>query len=210
MNQINTSATLSKTLNSTCANDSVVLSSRLCFGRAARRSTLRRTKRQKQSCPLLSEHPLRTPSERQKQRRAPRWLNGSSLCDPLHLHKGPFPLFIQEEVLWLGAGEDHAVTFTVLKKAYCWLFPKVLVLKAFWQLFRQSCAIQIRRALRCWQVIAVYMRQTLWRGFGQSGFNRSWLLLVSVPSSHVSSYCCLSAAPSRIKTPRCCSFSKTP
>lgn len=59
----------------------------------------------------------------------------------------------------------------------------------------KGCAIQIRRALRCWQVIAVYMRQTLWRGFGQSGFNRSWLLLVSVPSSHVSSYCCLSAAP---------------
>lgn len=28
-------------------------------------------------------------------------------------------------------GGGHAVTFTVLKKAYCWPLPKVLVLKAF-------------------------------------------------------------------------------
>lgn len=55
--------------------------------------------------PLLSEHPLRRPSETQKQRRAPQWLNGSSLCDPLHLHKGPSPCLSRKRFNdWEGGG----------------------------------------------------------------------------------------------------------
>lgn len=47
-------------------------------------------------------------------------------------------------------GVDHAVTFSVLKNAYCCLLPEVLVLKAFWELLRP--ARLIRGAVKCWQV----------------------------------------------------------
>lgn len=81
----------------------------------------------KTELPLLSEHPLRRPFETQK--RAPLWLSGSSLCDPLNLHKGPSTCY-PGKGLMAGTGESHAVTFTMLKEAYCWSLPKVLDLKA--------------------------------------------------------------------------------
>lgn len=42
------------------------------------------------------------------------------------------PLVYPGRVLMVGGwGGVHAVTFSVLKKAYCWPIPEVLVLKAF-------------------------------------------------------------------------------
>lgn len=75
--------------------------------------------------PSLSEHPLRRPSVTQKQRQAPQRLNGSSLCDPLHLHKGPSSCLSRKRFNGREKEEGvHAVTFTVLKKAYCCSLPK--------------------------------------------------------------------------------------
>lgn len=122
--------------------------------------------------PLLSEHPLRRPSATQKQRRAPQWLNGSSLCDPLHLHKGPSPCLSRKRFNgWRGGGVmvvvgDHAVTFTVLKKAYCCPLPKVLLWKPF---FRTPRARLFSSDKRSWEVLtgrsSPYLQYVWWRSW---------------------------------------------
>lgn len=85
------------------------------------------------------------------------------------------PLVYPGRGLMPGRGKDHAVTFTVLKKAYCWPLPKVLVLKAFWELFRLGCALQIRGAVKC-QVLPIHTFRW-WRSWSGFWIGASWPLL---------------------------------
>lgn len=41
-----------------------------------------------------------------------------------------------------AGGGVHAVTFSVLKQAYCWAIPEVPLLKAFGDLLRPGCPPQ--------------------------------------------------------------------
>lgn len=159
--------------------------------------------------PLLSEHPLRRPSETQKQRRAPQWLNGSSLCDPLHLHKGPSPCLSRKRFNgWRGGGVvvgDHAVTFTVLKTAYCCPLPKVLLWKTFFELLGPGCSLQIRGAGKCWQVAPAHTYSTcdgeagvVWIEELQQFLCHSWGNLSCLLGSFVSLFLCPSLIDSTV------------
>ena len=77
---------------------------------------------------------------------------------------------------------DHAVTFTVLKKAYCRPLPKVLLLKTFWELLGPRCSLQIRAAgtgpyLQSIPTLRV-MEELEWFGWGS--FNSFHAILEAV------------------------------
>lgn len=62
--------------------------------------------------------------------------------------------------------------------------PKGPGFKGSGELFRPGCALQIRGAVKCWQVasISTYMWWRTWSGFGWSSFNR-WRPFLRPPPS---------------------------